>query len=126
MLKDCEESIIEQTLTAATCVHSTIGPGLLESIYEKALALELTERGLRAETQVPIPVRYRGQDLGMGFRADLIVEQSLLLELKCVETLNSLHVAQTITYLRLLGLKRGYLLNFNTRLLKHGVRRISI
>ncbi|WP_303905645.1 GxxExxY protein [Thiohalomonas denitrificans] len=68
-------------------MHSAIGPGLLESIYEKALALELTERGLRAETQVPIPASYRGQDLGMAFRADLIVEQSLLLELKCVETL---------------------------------------
>ncbi len=126
MLKDCEDRITDSTLTAATCVHRTLGPGLLESVYEKALAVELTLQGLTVEVQKPISVDYRGHDLGMGFRADLVVEESLLLELKCVEILTSLHVAQVITYLRLLGLKRGYLLNFNARLMKHGIKRISI
>jgi len=70
-------------------------------------------------------VIYRGQDVGVAFRAELVVEGQLLLELKCVEQLSVLHVAQTVTYLKLLGLKRGFLINFNTRLLKHGIRRVS-
>ncbi|MGE0080282.1 MAG: GxxExxY protein [Thiohalomonadaceae bacterium] len=125
MAKDCDAWIIDGVLTAATRVHTELGPGLLESVYERALALELEAAGLRAASQVPVPVIYRGQDVGVVFRADLVVEDQLLLELKCVEQLSALHVAQTVTYLKLLGLKRGFLINFNTRLLKHGIRRVS-
>ncbi len=125
MAKDCDDWIIDGVLTAATRVHSELGPGLLESVYERALALELEAVGFRAATQVPVPVIYRGQDVGVAFRAEMVVEDQLLLELKCVEQLSALHVAQAVTYLKLLGLKRGFLINFNTRLLKHGIRRVS-
>jgi len=99
---------------------------LLESVYEKALMVELDERGIPAECQTLIPVRYHGQDLGMGFRADILVDRSLLLELKSVKEIIPIHISQVITYLKLLGLKRGYLLNFNKRLMKNGMKRISI
>ena len=89
-------------------------------------AWELAESGIASRCQVPITARYRNQELGVGFRADMIVAECLLLELKCVECFNDIHIAQMITYLRLLGYKRGYLLNFNTRLLKHGIKRVSI
>ena len=126
MLKDCDESIIDKVLTAATRVHAELGPGLLESVYEKALACELVDNGLAVQCQVPVTAYYRGRELGLGFRADMLVEHSLLLELKCVESFADLHIAQMITYLRLLRYKRGYLLNFNTRLLKYGIKRVSI
>lgn len=99
---------------------------MVESVYERALAYELSDRGIDIQCQVPIVAQYRGRELGIGFRADMIVEQCLLLELKCIECFNEVHIAQMITYLRLLGFKRGYLLNFNTRLLKHGIKRVSI
>ena len=125
-LKVCSERVIDIALTAATDVHRELGPGLLESVYEAALAVELEERGLRVERQSNIPVQYKGRDLGMGFRADLIVEDSLLLEIKSVAELTDIHLAQVITYLRLLGFKRGFLLNFNCKLMKSGIRRVSI
>ena len=125
-LKDCDDLLIDLVLTAATKVHMTLGPGLLESVYEAALAFEFVELGLRFERQAEIPVIYRGQDLGVGFRADFIVEGCLLLELKCVDEFAPVHLAQIITYLKLLRLKRGYLLNFNKRLLKEGIKRVSI
>ena len=111
---------------SAIAVHRELGPGLLESAYERALAFELSQRGLSVACQVEVPVLYRGHDLGTGFRADMIVENCLLLELKSVEALSGLHLAQTMTYLRLLRLKRGLLLNFNTRLLKEGIKRVSL
>jgi GxxExxY protein len=125
-LRVCDPEIIDQVLTAATNVHRELGPGLLESVYELALMVELADAGIPAERQVEVPVRYRGRLLGTGFRADIIVADSLLLELKCVEEFTDVHLAQVITYLKLLRFKRGYLLNFNTRLLKDGIKRISI
>ena len=125
-LIDCDEATIDAVLTAATNVHRELGPGLLESVYELALMIELADAGVCARRQVDVPVNYRGHNLGAGFRADIVVDDCLLLELKCVEQLTDLHLAQTITYLRLLGFKRGYLLNFNTKLLKDGIRRVSI
>ena len=125
-LKDCDEQIIEKVLTAATNVHSHLGPGLLESIYELALMMELSEVGINAKRQVEIPVKYRGQDLGIGFRADIIVDDTLLIELKAVEEVNQVHLAQVITYLKLLKLKRGYIINFNKVLLKEGIKRVSL
>ncbi len=125
-LRDCDESLIDKVLTAATVVHRELGPGLLESVYELALMVELKEAGIAAQRQVEIPALYRGHQLDVGFRADIIVADSLLLEIKAVNELTDLHVAQVITYLKLLGFKRGYLLNFNKKLLKDGIRRISI
>lgn len=125
-LKECDEGVIDRVLTAATTVHRELGPGLLETIYENALLIELLNAGVRAESQVAVPVVYRGQDLGLGFRVDILVENSLVLELKSTEKIIDLHVAQLINYLKLLKIKRGYLINFNGSLLKHGIRRVSI
>lgn len=125
-LRECDPEIIEKVLTAATNVHRELGPGLLESVYELALILELAEAGISVERQVEVPVHYRGHSLGTGFRADIIVEDSLLLELKSVDEFSDIHLAQVITYLKLLRFKRGYLLNFNKKLLKDGIKRISI
>jgi len=88
--------------------------------------IELKEMGIAARRQVDIPVIYRGQDLGTGFRADVIVEECLLLELKSVDSIAPIHPAITINYLKLLHLKRGFILNFNVPLLKNGIKRVSI
>lgn len=125
-LVECGEAVAEQVIAAAITVHRILGPGLLEAAYEKALVFELRERGLKAECQVDAPLIYKANDLGIGFKADIIVESSLLLELKAVEKLTDVHVAQVITYLKLLKIKRGFLLNFNQKLMKSGIKRISI
>lgn len=125
-LQICSEELIDQVITAATKVHSELGPELLESVYEKALMYELTEAGIPAESQIDIPVKYRGIELGLGFRADIVVNGNLLLELKTVKEFMPIHLSQVITYLKVLNIKRGFLLNFNTQLLKHGIKRISI
>src|SRR5438270_10613383 len=114
-LKDCDEHLIDAVLTAATKVHTALGPGLMESVYEMALMMELAEARIPAQRQVDIPVFYHGRDLGLGFRADIIVADCLLLELKSVDVFTPLHIAQVINYLKLLRFKRGYLLNFNKR-----------
>lgn len=124
--RDCDEQLIEIVLTAATNVHRELGPGLLESVYELALLQELLDAGVAAKRQVEVPVFYRGVNLGVGFRADLIVEEQLLLEIKSVESTLAIHVSQLITYLKLTQIKRGFLLNFNARLLKDGIKRVSI
>lgn len=126
LLRECSEELIDRVLTAATDVHRELGAGLFESVYEAALMIELDSCGLAATRQVEIPATYKGVDLGMGFRADVIVEDCLLLELKSVNGLNDRHLAQMITYLNLLRFKRGFLINFNERLLKDGLRRVSI
>ena len=126
VLIECSEILIDQVLTAATNVNRHLGPGLLESVYELALLMELQESGIAARRQVEMPVYYRGRDLGAGICADIIVADCLLLELKAVDAFAPIHTAQVITYLKLLGFKRGYLLNFNVPLLKHGIKRISI
>jgi GxxExxY protein len=101
-LIECPEELIDRVLTAATNVHRTFGPGLLESVYEAAFFVELTEAGIPAIRQAAVPVVYHGQDLGVGFRADIIVADCLLLELKSVKELDDVHLSQVITYLRLL------------------------
>jgi len=123
---DCSDDLATSVLDAAFDVHREMGPGLLESVYEAALAIAFTERGLSCARQVQMNAVYRGHDLGVGFRADLIIEQSLLLEIKAVENIIPVHIAQVMTYLKLLGFKRGYVLNFNEKLLKNGIKRISL
>ena len=125
-ITDCDGDLMSKVLDAATIVHRQLGPGLMESVYELALMLELEVMNIPARRQVEVPVVYRGQHLGIGFRADIIVADCLLLELKAVEDLNAAHQAQIITYLKLLKFKRGYLLNFNKALMKEGIKRVCI
>ena len=104
-------------------VHRTLGPGLLESAYEVCLCRELSLRGIHFERQVAIPVEYKGVKLGCGYRADLIVTDMILVEIKAVDQLAPIHNAQLLSYLKLTGLKVGLLINFNERMLTHGIRR---
>ncbi|MCX5772968.1 MAG: GxxExxY protein [Candidatus Hydrogenedentes bacterium] len=125
-MKDCPDSLCERVIGAAIAVHRELGPGLLESVYEKALMFELQDQGIQTRNQVDVPLFYRGNDLGTAFRADLVLEDCLLLELKSVSELTDLHLAQIMSYQRLLNFKRGYLLNFNVRRMIDGVKRVSI
>ena len=111
-------------LDAAFTVFGELGSSLLESVYEAALAHELRERGLFVVRQAMIPVVYRGMTLEEGFRADLVVEKKVLVELKSVERLLPVHGKQVLTYLRLSGLSLGYLINFGAPVLKDGIQRI--
>ncbi len=105
-------------------IHHHLGPGLLESAYEAVLAHELAARGLSFERQVPIPLEWKGMRLDCCYRADIVVEQKVLIELKSVATLMPVHKKQLITYLRLMNIKLGILLNFNVNLIKDGIVRI--
>lgn len=109
---------------SAMKVHSALGPGLLESAYEACLIRELRKRGLRVEAQVPLSVVYDGETLDVGYRADLVVEGIVLVELKSVETVLPIHKAQLLSYLRLSGREVGLLLNFNVEHLKDGIKRV--
>jgi GxxExxY protein len=115
--------LTDAIIGAAIEVHRALGPGLLESTYEMCLGRELSIRGLRFERQVPIPVEYKGVKLDCGYRADLVVVNAILVELKAIDSLLSIHEAQLLSYLKLSGLKIGLLINFNVELLKHGIRR---
>lgn len=110
---------------AAIKVHSALGPGLLESVYEACLAHELAQRGLGIERQVSLPVRYGGVVVDAGLRLDLVVEQCLVVELKTVEALLPIHTAQLLTYLKLGDYPLGLLLNFNVPHLKDGIKRLA-
>jgi GxxExxY protein len=119
-----ENEISGAILDAAYAVHVALGPGLLETVYEMALAHELKKRGFCVERQVPIPVEYDGQRVDEGFRADLIVERKVVVELKSVEELHPVHPKQLLTYLRLGGFKLGLLINFNVPKIKDGFHRV--
>jgi GxxExxY protein len=120
-----EEEIGKSVLDSAFKVHTALGPGLLESIYESALALELMNRGFAVERQKPISVFYEGVELEVAFRADLIVAKKVLVELKSVETVTPLFKKITTNYIRLIPLRLGYLINFNESPLKNGITRIT-
>ncbi len=123
-MKASEEQIGKQVLDAAFHIHTVLGPGLLESVYEAALVLELRKRGLRVEVQQAIPVFYDGHQLDVGFRADLVVEGLVLIELKSVETITPLFKKITNNYVRLIPLRLGFLINFNVPHLKDGITRV--
>ena len=118
-----ENEIGKCIVNIAVQIHREMGPGLLETVYEIILAHQLQQRGLQVERQVSIPIEYRGLKFDEGFRADLIVENKVIIELKCVEKLNNAHKKQLLTYLRLTGMHLGYLLNFSESLMKHGINR---
>ena len=118
-----ENDLGTKILEAAISIHRELGPGLLESVYEVILCRELKEFGLNVERQVPIPITYRGTRFEEGFRADLIVEGMVLLEIKSVERVIPSHKKQVQTYLRLTDIKLGYLLNFGEAVLRDGITR---
>lgn len=120
-----ENEISAGVLDSAMVVHRTLGPGLLESVYSKALALELRSRGLVVEVEVPVDIFYKGEALGLGFRADLIVGGKVLVELKSVEIMLPVHRKQVLTYLKAKDFKLGLLINFGAPLLKDGFERIA-
>jgi GxxExxY protein len=120
------DNLSNQVLGCALEVHKTLGPGLLESAYESALAYELSTAGLKVQRQVDVPVVYKEMKLDCGFRIDLLVEKQLVVELKSVESLLPIHEAQLLTYLKLTGCKVGLLINFNVRLLKGGIKRLVL
>ena len=115
--------LTEASIGAAMEVHRALGPGLLESTYEMCLCRELSLREIPFERQVPIPVEYKGVKLDCGYRADIIIDGTILLEIKAIDSLLPVHDAQLLTYLRLGGWKIGLLINFNVELLKRGLRR---
>ncbi len=119
-----ENLIGKEVVDAAVKVHRELGPGLLETVYEVVLARELERRGLRVERQVPVPIVYGGMRFEEGFRADIIIEGKVILELKSVEQLSKVHAKQLFTYLKLKGLKLGFVLNFGSNLMKDGIERI--
>ena len=120
------ERLAKIVVDAAYTVHSGLGPGLLESVYEICLAHELRKRGLRIETQVAIPVVYDGIRLEAGLRIDLLVEGQLLVEIKAVDEMKRVFKAQVLTYLKLTGIRLGLLINFNVPLIKNGIERIIL
>jgi GxxExxY protein len=121
--RDRPNGITETIIGAAIHVHRTLGPGLLESAYVACLAYELGKRGVAAEQQKPVPLVYEEVKLECGYRMDLLVERSVIVEVKSVEALAPIHQAQTLSYLRLSGCKLALLINFNVVLLKDGIRR---
>lgn len=121
--RDVEE-VSAVVVDAALQLHRDLGPGLLESVYEAVLAKMLEEEGLPVERQKPVPIHYRGIEISEGFRLDLLVDNQLIVELKSVEKIHPVHPKQLLTYLRLMDLPLGLLINFGAPLLKEGLKRI--
>jgi len=117
------EALAEVIVDAAVKVHSILGPGLLESVYEVCFTKELRDRGLEVRTQVALPIWYEGVKLDAGLRLDLVVNDLVVIELKAVEAILPVHYAQLLTYLKLAKLRLGFLLNFNAPLMKDGIHR---
>ena len=120
------DALTERVIGFAIQVHRHLGPGLLESAYEECLCYELREHEIAFRRQVPLPIVYKGIRLDCGYRLDILVEEQVILELKTVERLLPIHEAQMLTYLKLSGIRIGLLLNFNTAVLKDGLRRILL
>ena len=126
----CPETLLdENTLShaiigAAIEVHRHLGAGLLESIYEEALVVELAERGMKPSRQVLVPISYKGRLLNPGLKLDLIIDERVIVEVKAVERILNVHQAQLLSYLRLTGKRLGLLINFNSVTLKHAIRRV--
>lgn len=120
------EDVGRIVVDAALTVHRALGPGLLESVYEACLAEELRGRGLKIEQQVGVAVVYGDIRLDIGFRLDLLIEGCVVVEIKSIDALASVHTAQVLTYLRFSGRRLGFLINFNATLLKHGLRRVVL
>jgi GxxExxY protein len=123
MYKEDYESLGKQIVHAAYCVHKEFGPGLLESVYEFCLIEELRSSNIKVENQVRLPLIYKGKSLSKEFVVDILIEDSIILELKSVEILLPVHEVQLVTYLKLADKKLGFLINFNVPLIKEGIKR---
>lgn len=123
---DLGARLSQKIIGAGITVHKTLGPGLLESIYEECLAIQMKQDGLVFERQKLIPVFYQGIKLDMTFKADFIVEDKIIIELKAVENILPIHEAQLLTYMKLSGIPLGLIINFNTVLLKDGIKRMAL
>jgi len=119
-----ENDIASVVVDAALKIHKTLGPGLLESVYQATLSFELQKRGLRVVEELALPVRYEGVKLDLGFRVDLLVDDKLVIEIKSVEAVAPVHRKQVHTYLRLMNKQLGLLINFNVELMKNGIHRV--
>jgi GxxExxY protein len=119
-----ENDIAAVVVDAALKIHKTLGPGLLESVYQAVLNFELRKRGLTVAQQLPLPVYYEGVKLNLGFRVDLLVADKIVVEIKSVEALAPVHRKQLETYLRLMNVRLGLLINFNVELMKYGIQRV--
>ncbi len=119
-----ENELSRMAIESAIIVHRNLGPGLLESVYKECLFFELQNKNIFVEKEKPLPLVYKEIKLECGYRADIVIENKLILELKSVEAINDIHVAQVLTYLKLSGCKLALLINFNVLLLKDGLRRI--
>jgi GxxExxY protein len=120
-----DSQLTEKIIGRAIEVHKQLGPGLLESAYEAALCIELEDAGLKYKRQLPFPVIYKGRNIG-EYRPDLIIEEKVIIEIKSVERMDPVFEAQLLTYLRITGIHIGLLINFNTHLLKDGIKRMVL
>jgi len=120
------EALAEAVIDAAFKVHKTLGPGLLESVYQTCLSYELSMRKIAHQNQVILPGRYGGIEIESGLRLDVLIDEKIILELKSVERMIPLYEAQLLTYLKLTGLKLGFLINFNVPLFKDGIKRMVL
>jgi GxxExxY protein len=119
------DALTELVIGCGIAVHRALGPGLLESIYQDCMVIELTANGLRVEREYRVPIEYRGQRVRDDLRLDLFVERRLVVETKAIERIHSVHVAQVITYVKLTGCEAGLILNFNATTLRAGLRRVD-
>jgi GxxExxY protein len=124
MDSDDLDRLSKEVIGAAIEVHRVLGPGLLESAYEESLAWELTNRGVKVDRQVAIPVRYKELRIEDGYRIDMLVNKELILELKSVDSFQPVHTAQMLTYLKMTGYKLGLLLNFKVDVMRKGIKRV--
>jgi GxxExxY protein len=122
-MKDIEE-IARTMVHSAIKIHKALGPGLLESVYQKCLTYELEKSGLKVECEVPLPVKYEEVNIDVGFRIDMLVEDKIIVENKTVEKIAPIHEAQLLTYLKMAKLNLGFLLNWNVTLMKDGIKRM--
>jgi GxxExxY protein len=120
------ERIATAIVDSAFKIHTRLGPGLLESAYRTVMIYELTKRGFEVAFEVPVPVVYDDVKLDAGYRLDLLVNGSVIIEMKAVEKIHPVHEAQLLTYLKLTGLRLGFLINFNTKLIKDGIKRMVL
>ncbi len=125
-LEASTERIASEVINIALMIHKKLGPGLLESAYKECLYYELQANGFKVEKEKPIPLAYNGIKLDCGYRADLVVEDKILLELKAIEELTKIHLAQILTYLRIGGYHLGFIMNFNVLLFKNGIKRVVL
>lgn len=120
------EEIFKMVLDCSFRVHTGLGPGLLESAYEQCLYFELQQSGLNVRKQIPLPLIYKEVNLDAGYRVDLLVENKVIIEIKSVDSIADIHMAQILTYMKLSGCKLGLLANFNVRHLKDGIKRVIL